>query len=211
MALIFGGRGGGGGGATGNSVTGCITSTTLNFSAVFISSGKTWGIRSRKARNANCPPALRLIRSQRGSGSGRSSNRAATFFGAVVSFHAGEFALLRFGSSPTPRRTSLGADPKVAGFGARIVGLGSRTGGLGARTAGLGARMVGLGARTGCFGSTARGVVARTAGLCAGEAGLGARTGGFGAGTGGFDSVAGGTGSGTVGFVSRSEGASSPG
>src|SRR6266481_4421574 len=84
------------------------------------------------------------MRSQRGFASGRSAKRAGTVFAPIASFHACELTLLRFGSSPRPKRNPPGFGPRI-GFGARF-GLGPRLG-LGPRI-GFGAR-IGLGSRFG--------------------------------------------------------------
>src|SRR6266403_832669 len=96
------------------------------------------------------------MRSQRGFASGRSAKRAGTLFAPIASFHACGLTLLRFGSSPRPKRNPPGFGPRIGssprfGFGARF-GLGSRFG-FGARI-GFGARFgpgprFGFGARFG--------------------------------------------------------------
>ena len=65
LGLTFGGGGGGVAGGTLMCVTGCISSTTSNLSAVCICWGKIMGLRSRRPRKANCPTALRPIRFHR--------------------------------------------------------------------------------------------------------------------------------------------------
>src|SRR6266403_1503610 len=99
------------------------------------------------------------MRSQRGFASGRSAKRAGTLFAPIASFHACGLTLLRFGSSPRPKRNPPGFGPRIGfdprfGFGPRF-GLGARIGpgprfGFGARF-GLGSRF-GFGARIG-FGA----------------------------------------------------------
>src|SRR5438477_4149495 len=114
LGLTFWG-GGVGGGEIRICVTGCINSTTSNFRAVCIGCGKIRGAKSRKPTVANCPAALRPIRSHRGFRSGRSSKRTETLFLSFASLPAGGVGLLWLGPSPRPRRSSLD-------FGSRIEG-----------------------------------------------------------------------------------------
>src|ERR1700694_5220904 len=111
------------------------------------------------------------MRPQRGFASGRSAKRAGTLFAPIASFHACGLTLLRFGTSPRPKRNPPGFDPRF-GFGPRIrfgprFGLGERIG-FGARS-GPGPRF-GFGARFGLdsrFGFGPRFGFAPRLGFCA--------------------------------------------
>jgi len=77
-------------------VTGCRISVTSYLSAVCICWGKIIGLRSKRPKKANCAAALTPIRFQRGSGSGKSSKRAAVLRFAIASLVASGAGFLRY-------------------------------------------------------------------------------------------------------------------